>query len=162
VLLGLAGAPPRAAALPPGRLRLFNIHTRETLDTAFREANGRYDARALEAINHLLRCHYTEKVTAIDPAVIEFLDGVRTRVGGDEIHVVSGYRAPEYNEWLLRRGHGVAKHSLHLVGKAIDVRLPGVRLADVRRTALDLGRGGVGYYPASDFVHLDSGRPRSW
>jgi uncharacterized protein YcbK (DUF882 family) len=84
-------------------------------------------------------------------------------VGGDrEIHVISGFRSVEYNAWLARRGSGVSRDSLHLVGRAIDVRFPDVTLGRVRRVAVDLACGGVGHYPGSGFVHLDSGRVRSW
>jgi uncharacterized protein YcbK (DUF882 family) len=160
-VLGVGAAP--AAALPPGRLALYNTHTRETLDVTFRDGVGRYDARALAAIDQVLRCHHTGLATRIDVAILEFVNAVSRRLDRDrEIHVISGFRSPEYNAWLIRHGHGVARRSLHLVGKAIDVRFPGVPLGAVRNTALALGLGGVGYYPRSDFVHLDSGPSRSW
>jgi uncharacterized protein YcbK (DUF882 family) len=99
----------------------------------------------------------------MDAAVVEFLNAVDRRLGGaHEIHVISGFRAPEYNDWLIRHGHAVARGSLHLVGKAIDVRFPGLPLGAVRNAARALGLGGVGYYPQSDFVHIDSGPLRSW
>jgi uncharacterized protein YcbK (DUF882 family) len=155
-----------AAALPgvvPGRLALYNIHTREAATVAYRNAVGLYDGKALDRVNHVLRCHYTGEVAPIDVRVIEFLRALDQSLGGDrEIHVISGFRSAAYNAWLVRHGSGVSSHSLHLVGRAIDVRFPGVALADVRRVALALGQGGVGYYPDSDFVHLDSGRVRSW
>ena len=155
-----------AAAVPgdaPGRLALYNIHTREGVSVVYRDAGGRYDRDGLERLNRVLRCHYTGETAPIDLRVLEFLRAVHARLGGDhEIHVISGFRSAAYNAWLVRHGSGVATHSLHLVGRAIDVRFPTLHLAEVRRTALDLGGGGVGYYPASDFVHLDSGRVRSW
>lgn len=129
----------------------------------FRDGTGRYDARALAAIDHILRCHYSGLAARMDVGVLEFLNAVDRRLGGDrEIHVISGFRSPEYNNWLIRHGHGVAQRSLHLVGKAIDVRFPGVPLGAVRDAARALGLGGVGYYPASDFVHVDSGPLRYW
>ncbi len=158
----------RAWAVPapaswPGRLALYNTHTRETLDVTFRDGSGRYDAAALAAIDRILRCHYTGLVAHMDVAALEFLNAVDRRLGGDrEIHVISGFRSAQYNEWLIRHGHGVAPHSLHLVGKAIDVRFPGVPLAAVRDAARALRLGGVGYYPTSDFVHVDSGPLRYW
>jgi uncharacterized protein YcbK (DUF882 family) len=162
-LFGLGARRDTAAASPPGRLALYNTHTRETLDVTFRDAGGLYDARALAAIDHVLRCHYTGLATHMDIGVLEFLSTVDRRFGGDrEIHVISGFRSSEYNDWLIRHGHGVARRSLHLVGRAIDVRLPGVPLRAVRDEARALGLGGVGYYPASEFVHLDSGPARSW
>lgn len=84
-------------------------------------------------------------------------------MGADnELHIISGFRSPEYNQLLIRKGRGVIRHSLHLEGKAIDFRIPGVDLGTVRRVALSLERGGVGYYPRSGFVHLDSGAFRFW
>lgn len=147
----------------PGRLALYNIHTREAATVVYRDGGGRYDPGALDRINHVLRCHHTGEVAAIDLRVIEFLGAVDRGLGGDrEIHVISGFRSAEYNAWLIRHGSGVAARSLHLLGRAIDVRFPGLPLGQVRRTAVDLGWGGVGHYPASEFVHLDSGRVRSW
>jgi uncharacterized protein YcbK (DUF882 family) len=155
-----AGTTPGAA---PGRLALYNTHTREASTVAYRDAAGFYDRRGLDRINHLLRCHYTDEVAPIDLRVIEFLRAVDQALGGGrEIHVISGFRSATYNAWLVRRGSGVSSQSLHLVGRAIDVRFPAVALAKVRETALALGSGGVGYYPASDFIHLDCGRLRSW
>jgi uncharacterized protein YcbK (DUF882 family) len=145
-----------------GALRLYNIHTAERLQVTYRDASGRYDAGALRALNHLLRCHATGEVAEMDLAVIEFVNLVDQRLGrGHEFHIISGYRSSEYNARLLRRG-GVVRHSLHLVGRAIDIRIPGVDLRTVRQTALSLAYGGVGYYPRSSFVHLDSGPLRSW
>jgi uncharacterized protein YcbK (DUF882 family) len=152
-----------AAGAAPGRLALYNIHTRESLTVSYRDADGRYDPGSLGRLNRLLRCHYTGEVAPIDVSVVEFLKAVDQGLGGDrEIHVVSGFRSSAYNAWLIRRGSGVAARSLHLVGRAVDVRFPELPVAEVRRVALALGRGGVGYYPASKFVHLDSGRARSW
>jgi uncharacterized protein YcbK (DUF882 family) len=151
------------AATAAGRLSLYNIHTREALTIPYRDAAGRYDEAAVGQLNRLLRCHFTGEVAAIDLRVVEFLRAVDETLGGDrEIHVVSGFRSAAYNAWLIRRGSGVSPHSLHLVGRAIDVRFPGLPVERVRRAAVALGRGGVGCYPASGFVHLDSGRIRSW
>ena len=156
-------APPQPPAEQPAGSMLYNIHTREGLSVVYRNGAGRYDHGAFDRLNHVLRCHYTGEVGAIDLRVIEFLSAVDQGLGGDrEIHVISGFRSAEYNAWLIRRGSGVAESSLHLVGRAIDVRFPGLALGQVRRVALELGWGGVGYYPASGFVHLDSGRVRSW
>jgi uncharacterized protein YcbK (DUF882 family) len=152
-----------AAGLPGGELSLYNIHTDERREIAYRDAFGRYDPAAVEALNHLLRCHYTGRVAPIDLRVIEFLNLVDKTLGGPrEIHVISGFRSPEYNRLLIREGRRVARASLHTIGRAIDIRIPGVDLGAIRRIALDLQRGGVGYYPRSEFVHLDSGRFRSW
>jgi uncharacterized protein YcbK (DUF882 family) len=155
----------RAAAAPvvPGLLSLYNTHTLERLTVRYRRGAGEYDRGALDALNHHLRCHATGIVAAIDVRVIEFVDLVDKRLGGGHaVHVISGYRSPEYNAWLARRGGGVARNSLHLQGRALDVRVPGVALAHLRRAALDLRQGGVGYYARSGFIHLDSGPVRSW
>jgi uncharacterized protein YcbK (DUF882 family) len=88
---------------------------------------------------------------------------VGTRLGGgNEIHVISGYRSPQYNDHLLSRGRKVAKQSLHLEGRALDIRIPGTALSLLQRTALSLRLGGVGYYPRGNFVHIDSGAFRTW
>jgi uncharacterized protein YcbK (DUF882 family) len=152
-----------AGDLPEGRLSLFNVHTGETLEVAYRDRQGRYDPGALGAMDRLLRCHYTQEVATIDIRVIESLNAVEKRLGGNHrIHVISGFRSRAYNDLLLRKGRGVASGSLHLAGKAIDFRIPGIGLDAVRRTAIDLGSGGVGFYPGSGFVHIDCGRIRSW
>ncbi len=164
-LLGRLARPDEALALalPPGELSLYNTHTGERLEVTYRDGSGRYDPAALGTIDHVLRCHYTGEVARMDFRVIEFLNLVDKTLGGaHEIQIISGFRSVAYNEWLIRHGHGVAKRSLHLAGKAIDVRIAGVDLDAVRRAALGLELGGVGYYLRSHFVHLDSGRVRAW
>jgi uncharacterized protein YcbK (DUF882 family) len=149
--------------LPEGRLSLYNIHTEEKLTVTYRKESGNYDAEALKALNWILRCHYTNLVANIDIAVLEIVNLVARVTGGNRmIHVISGFRSSEYNQLLAKEGHGVARHSLHMLGKAIDLRIPQVDLFNIRETAMKLHLGGVGYYPASDFVHLDSGRFRFW
>ena len=153
--------------VPPvseGRLALYNTHSRERLEIAYRDSSGQYDQDTLSALDHFLRCHYTNRATKMDVRVIEFLNAVDKQLGGDnEIHVISGFRSPEYNRLLAGKGRrGVARHSLHLSGKAIDLRIPGVSPNVIRKTALDLRYGGVGYYPRKGFVHLDSGTFRHW
>jgi uncharacterized protein YcbK (DUF882 family) len=158
-----ARAQAASAGAGPGRLALYHTHTREAATVVYRDAAGRYDPTALHRLNRLLRCHFTGEEVPIDLRVIEFLRAVDQGLGGDrEIHVISGFRSATYNRWLVRHRSGVAARSLHLEGRAIDVRFPGLPLRQVRQAALALGRGGVGYYPASGFVHLDSGRRRSW
>ena len=155
-----AGIPDRGAA---GRLSLFNTHTGERLSVACPDGPEGHDPKTVSALNRILRCHYTQQVAEMDLRVIGFLSAVdKSLGGGNEIHIVSGFRSPEYNEKLVRQGQGVARHSLHLQGKAIDVRIPGIGLPTVRETALRLQEGGVGYYPGSGFVHIDSGRFRAW
>ncbi len=151
------------AGLPEGRLSLYNVHTNEKLGVTYRDATGRYDDEALNELDHFLRCHYTGESIKMDVAAIEFLNTVCKKLGGNrEIRIISGYRSPEYNRLLLMEGRGVVKNSLHLQGKAIDFNIPCVSLENIRQTALSLRLGGVGYYPKSDFVHVDSGRFRYW
>lgn len=146
-----------------GNLRLFNIHTNERLEVCYRDDSGNYDHEALSELNNFLRCHHTQEVIQMDMMVIEFINMVDKRLGGgNEIHIISGFRSPEYNNMLIREGRKVVKNSLHLLGKAIDVYFPRIPLNSVRQAALDLRLGGVGYYPKSGFVHLDSGRFRYW
>jgi uncharacterized protein YcbK (DUF882 family) len=148
--------------LPPGTLSLYNIHTDERLEVTYRKASGEYDQEALTALNWVLRCHHTGQVADMDVKVIEFLNMVDKQLGGNnDIHVISGFRSHEYNQLLLKKGRNVAGNSLHIQGKAIDISIPRVDLALLRHTALNLRYGGVGYYPR-DFVHLDSGRFRTW
>jgi uncharacterized protein YcbK (DUF882 family) len=152
-----------AQEMPEGRLSLFNTHNRERLSVTFRNKDGEYDIDALNAINWILRCHYTNQETIMDVRTIEFLNTVDKKLGGNnEIHIISGYRSPLYNRLLRQEGHGVARHSLHQVGKAIDIHIPGTSLAKIRQVALNLKYGGVGYYPGAGFVHLDSGQFRTW
>jgi uncharacterized protein YcbK (DUF882 family) len=146
-----------------GALSLYNTHTEERLEVTYRDSSGNYDSDAIKEMNYFLRCHYTQKVVPMDIRVIEFLNLVHKKAGGTrDIEVISGYRSPEYNNLLIREGRGAAKHSLHLLGKAIDFRIPGVGLDRLRQTAMNLEYGGVGYYPESGFIHLDSGQVRSW
>ena len=122
-----------------------------------------YVPDALSTLNRFLRDHYSGDIGRIDPRLFDLLHQVRTLVGGTQpFEVISGYRSPATNEALHRKSRGVATKSLHLEGRAIDVRLPDVPLADLRDAALSLKAGGVGYYAESRFVHLDTGRVRRW
>jgi len=160
---GLAQANFPKGNQPSGRLNLYNIHTGEKINTTYRDPDGQYNAQAINELNWLLRCHHTDQQHPIDLQTLDFLDLLNSRLGrNNEIHVISGYRSPEYNDRLLRLGHKVAKNSLHLVGRALDIRIPGTALATLQRTALSARLGGVGYYPSSDFVHIDSGTFRTW
>lgn len=152
-----------AIAAPHERsLRFYNTHTGETLRTMF-WAEGQFIPEALQDINHLLRDHRNDKVAAIDPELILLLDRVSSQFSNNEvIHVISGYRSPETNQMLHESTGGVAKHSMHMEGKAIDVRIPGRDLERLHKAALALKGGGVGYYPDSQFVHMDTGRVRHW
>ena len=150
------------AAIPPARALAFsNLHTGERLRIVYRE-DGAYVPEALTSLDHLLRDHRTGEVHPIDPALFDLLSDLRDATGGGSFEVISGFRSNATNQLLRGRSHGVAEHSLHLVGRAIDVRLCGVATASLRRAALSLRRGGVGFYPDLDFVHLDTGRVRFW
>lgn len=143
-------------------LSFYHTHTGESLSRVF-WANGHYLPDALIEINKLLRDHRTNQVATIEPALLSLLERVGSLVGGgDTFHVISGYRSPETNQMLAARSNGIAKHSLHLDGKAIDIRIPGRDLTQVRNAASSLRGGGVGFYPGSQFVHIDTGRVRSW
>jgi uncharacterized protein YcbK (DUF882 family) len=153
----------KALLAEKGSLSLYNTHTHERLSVTFRRQDGTYDLDAINAVNWILRCHFTNQQTTMDVNAIEYLNLVDKRLGGgNEIHIISGYRSPSYNSLLLSNGRHVAKHSLHLVGKAIDIAIPGIDLKTVRRTAVALQLGGVGYYPSAGFVHIDSGKFRTW
>lgn len=147
---------------PERSLSLYNTHTGESLKRVF-WAEGTFIPESLAEINKLLRDHRTNDVAAIDPQLLTLLGTITNLVSpGETLHVISGYRSPKSNQALAGQSNGVAKHSLHMDGKAIDIRIPGRNLAYLRDSALSLKRGGVGYYPESQFVHLDTGRVRSW
>jgi len=141
---------------------LHNLHTGESLEATY-WADGAYSTRALGEINHLLRDHRTGEVHAIDTALLEQLYAIQRKLGVERPYqVISGYRSPATNAALRSPGSGVAKHSLHMEGQAIDISLPGCKLRKLRETALAMKAGGVGYYPDSGFVHVDTGRVRFW
>ncbi|HEY5627839.1 MAG TPA: DUF882 domain-containing protein [Nitrospira sp.] len=162
-LLGPSGAYAQSEALPEGELSLYNVHTNERLYVRYRDEDGAYDLSALDDINHILRCHHTGEVSVIDPRVIEHLNLVQKALGGTgEIHVISGYRSPQYNAMLVKRSRRAARHSLHIEGQAVDFYIPGIHPRKIRQAALNLEYGGVGYYPRAKFVHLDCGPFRYW
>ncbi len=144
-------------------LSMSNTHTGERIDLVY-AVGERYVPQSLMSLNHFLRDHYTGEVGRIDPQVFDLLHSVQRELGSDgAFEVISGYRCPATNSRLhLTRGGGVAPHSLHMEGRAIDVRLPGVALADLRDAALSLRGGGVGFYAREQFVHIDNGRIRHW
>ncbi len=154
----------RAAVAAPGErtLRLYNTHTGESIKSVF-WAEGQFVPEALIDINKLLRDHRSNTIATMDPKLLLLLDQVSAKFGGTEVlHIISGYRSPETNAKLAKASGGVAKHSMHLEGKAIDIRMPGRDLAQLHKAALGLSAGGVGYYPSSQFVHMDTGRVRNW
>ena len=177
------GAVATAAALVPGRaqaavaagavgttkrdriLSFFHTHTGERLKLAYC-CNGEYQPEALAQLNHLLRDFRVNEEKPIDPELFDLLHELGGTLETDQpYHIISGYRSPSTNAMLRERGGshtGVASQSLHMVGKAIDIRLPGVKLDHLRSAAGSLKRGGVGFYPSSNFVHVDTGRVRYW
>jgi uncharacterized protein YcbK (DUF882 family) len=153
-----------ADTLPPDRgLSLYNTHTGESEAVEYCRA-GCLVPSSLEKIDHILRDHRTGETKAIDVRLLDLLHALARKTGTDApFHIISGYRSPQTNAVLRDHGGGgVAAHSLHLQGKAIDIRVPGVKLRNLYRAAIDLGGGGVGIYPESDFVHVDVGRVRTW
>jgi uncharacterized protein YcbK (DUF882 family) len=143
-------------------LAFHNLHTGESLDLCY-WAEGNYLPDATQRIEYLLRDFRNNQVHRIDPRLLDALTSLRARLNTSAPYqVISGYRSPETNAMLQRTTEGVAGNSLHLQGQAIDLRVPGRSLAAVHRTALALQAGGVGYYPHSDFVHIDVGRVRRW
>jgi uncharacterized protein YcbK (DUF882 family) len=162
-LLGLAM--PRlswATAEQPRRLAFDHLHTGESLDIEYCR-DGSYDASALSAINRLMRDFRTEDEHPIDPKLLDFLHTLKIRSGTKEsFAIISGYRSPKTNAILRSKSGGVAKRSLHMQGRAVDVRLPDVPTDQLRHLAVQLRLGGVGYYQRSDFLHVDTGRVRAW
>lgn len=143
-------------------LRLYNTHTGESLKSVF-WAEGAFQPEALADINNILRDHRSNTIATIDPQLLLLLDKVSGQFGGNDVlHIISGYRSPETNQKLALASNGVARHSLHMEGQAIDIRIPGRDLNNLRKVALSLRGGGVGYYPDSQFVHMDTGRIRNW
>jgi uncharacterized protein YcbK (DUF882 family) len=170
-LRGLGLALPGVLLLSPWRclraaeaersLSFRHTHTGEALDIVYHR-HGDYDSDALRQIDYLLRDFRSDQVHEIDTELLDLLHELQSSLGGGTYEVVSGYRSPGTNALLRSKSPGVARRSLHMQGRAVDARLTGVELASLRRAALELERGGVGYYPASDFVHLDTGRFRIW
>ena len=144
------------------RIVLTSLHTPESLDLVYRRGND-YVPEAIAAIQVLLRDYRTGAQHPIDPPLLDYLYEVAHLAGAPPVFsVISGYRSPQTNEMLHERSGGVASHSLHMEGRAIDVRLHSVDCASLAEKALAMQRGGVGYYNRSDFVHLDTGRFRTW
>jgi uncharacterized protein YcbK (DUF882 family) len=154
---------PAAYAAEPYRLRLHNLHTLEDINIIYRIGDN-YQPEAIARLNYFLRDHNTNDVIAYDPREFDLLHDIliRLRRPGATIDIVCGYRTQETNDVLRTSSRGVAEHSQHILGHAIDIRIPGSTTTHLRNAALSLNEGGVGYYPTSHFVHVDVGAIRTW
>lgn len=171
-MLALAGLSLPAPLLAKGlaacgserQLSFLNTHTGETLTCVTYWANGTYFGESLAQIDHVLRDHRTGEITNIDLFLLDQLSLLNQALENDRpFHVISGYRSPETNRSLRLNGTGgVVKGSFHTKGRAIDLRIPGLELKYLRMAAISMHQGGVGYYPDSQFVHLDTGVARTW
>ena len=155
--------PPQSVRAADARqLSFYHTHTRLSLDVVYYE-NGEYVDSALDRINRFLKDFRTGEVTEMNPELLDLLHDVRSELDPDAVfEVISAYRSPQTNEMLRTTTNGVARFSHHVKGNAIDVRLRGVRTKNLRDTAMRMHRGGVGFYPESDFVHMDTGPVRFW
>jgi uncharacterized protein YcbK (DUF882 family) len=162
LLLAIAPRAVLAQEAAPRLISFNNLHTGEQLKTTF-WTEGQYVPEALREIDQILRDFRTGDVKAIDPRLLDVLHLLRNRLDSrGPFEVISGYRSPATNALLHERSNGVASSSFHTRGMAIDIRLPDRTLADIHRVALSVAAGGVGYYPSSDFVHVDVGPVRRW
>lgn len=152
-----------SAALSADRaLSLYNIHNQERIEIEYC-SDGEYVPDALTAIGRILRDPLNGEVKPIDPKLLDLLFVLQAKVGStDPFTIICGYRSPQTNATLRARSRAVAEHSLHMEGKAVDIRLSGVPLRTLYKAALELKAGGVGYYPKSDFIHVDVGPVRTW
>lgn len=150
------------AGTEPRQLSLVNLHTSERLRVTYWQGSD-YVGSALSDINNLLRDWRTSEVAAIDPRLLDLLHVLQHRLGSAEaFHVICGYRSPQTNAALAERSGGVSRRSLHMEGRAVDIALPSRPLAALRDEAVAMAGGGVGFYPKSGFVHVDTGRTRRW
>jgi uncharacterized protein YcbK (DUF882 family) len=141
---------------------LHNVYTKETLETVYWK-DGKYLPEALSDINHIFRDIRTGQEKTISKKLINLIYDLQQEIKADgHFHVISGYRTPRSNALLSRTTKGVAKNSFHIYGKAVDIRLPDYNLSTLRRKAMKLRGGGVGYYPRSNFIHVDVGSVRYW
>jgi uncharacterized protein YcbK (DUF882 family) len=147
---------------PERSLSFYNIHTGESLKAVY-WAQGDYLVEALEEIENIFRDHRTGERKPPDTRLLDLLYAVRLKLGTTRpFSIISGYRSPKTNALLLKLGRGVAPNSLHMYGKAVDIRVPGFALPSIRQVAIRLRAGGVGYYSRPDFVHVDVGPVRVW
>ncbi|GAB6046731.1 YcbK family protein [Methyloparacoccus murrellii] len=162
-----------ALILPPSRsvasllgtertLSFHNVHTDEELTIRCCPEQD-YDRETRLRFSSLLRDHHADEIREMDPGLIDIFFAMSAFTGSSgPFRILSGYRSPETNSWLRRFSHGVAEHSMHIEGKAVDIRMDDVSTREIRQAGLALAMGGVGYYPRSNFVHLDTGRVRHW
>jgi uncharacterized protein YcbK (DUF882 family) len=161
-ILGVAVGGRAFAATEARSIAFQNLHTGESLSATYWES-GRYLPDALDALNHLMRDHRTGEVHQIELGLFDLISALRSRLESSAaVQVISGYRSPATNAALHANSQGVATRSLHMEGRATDLRIAGVDLPRLRDAAWSLQRGGVGFYPRSQFVHLDVGRVRRW
>lgn len=147
---------------PKRSLSFYNTHTRETIEVCYYD-QGEYCPDALNKINRVLRDHRSNEVHTIDVQLLDRLYALKLKVRPrTPFHIISGYRSPSTNAKLRKSTSGVARRSYHTRGKAIDIRLPGYSTRRLRDACVSMKIGGVGYYPDSNFVHLDTGPVRSW
>lgn len=169
IFLGLALS---AAATPvlarkqnnkPRILSFRHLHTDEKIKVTYR-VDDRYQRDALDKLNHFLRDFRTSDIAMIDPKLFDLLYDINRRLGRPDgsFEIVSAYRSPRTNAMLRKTSRRVARNSLHMSGKALDIRFSSASTARIRDAAISLRRGGVGFYPRSDFVHVDTGSVRRW
>lgn len=162
ITLAAPGVIASTATVRDRELSFYNTHTGEKLSATF-WSEGKYLDDGIEEINWILRDHRADSATPIDPKLLDLLYQLQAKVEQQgELHIISGYRSPATNKMLSKKSSGVAKRSYHMLGKAIDVRLPGFDTSQLHKAAISLKGGGVGYYARSNFVHLDVGRVRNW
>lgn len=150
------------AASGERKIQMRNLHTGEKIKATYWE-DGKYISETMRDVANLLRDHRTGDKHRIDAGLMDILYDLQLRIGTRKgFHVVSGYRSPKTNKMLSKRSGGVARKSLHMRGRAIDIRLPGTNLRNLRKAALSMRAGGVGYYPQANFLHVDTGRYRTW
>lgn len=145
-----------------GHLLLKNLHLNEILEINFKDKKGRVIPEAFGSLDHIFRDRMTQEKIPMNQDLLVLLDHIQDHFGNGEVDIISGYRSPELNASLRAGGHGVARRSLHMLGLAIDFRMPGVSTREIRNYAASLKAGGVGFYAGSDFVHIDVGPVRYW
>lgn len=145
-----------------GTLTLTHLNLNEKETIRFRDVRGRTIQEGVERLNHLLRCRGDHRETAMALPLLDIVDHLQDRFGVDEVEVISGYRSPSFNASLKEAGRKVASKSRHMHGQAMDIRLPGVSMREVRNYLVDQKVGGVGYYHGNNFVHVDVGPFRTW